>query len=104
MHLNAFLVRGTPLIPLLDFALPRKRKEEHGNILENLSHKKERDYLKMKARTSKLTESEYVRQRLAEATPLQFPKYDWEEVAEEIREIGREINSLTALAYSVGYC
>lgn len=65
--------------------------------------KKERDYLKMKARNSKLTESEYVRQKLAEATPLQFPKYDWEEAAEDIREIGREINSITALANSVGY-
>lgn len=58
--------------------------------------KKERDYLKMKARNSKLTESEYVRQRLAEATPLPFPKYDWEEAAEEIREIGKDFNELVS--------
>lgn len=65
--------------------------------------KRERDYLKMKARNSKLTESEYVRQKLAEASPRPFPKYNWAEVAEGIRNLGYEIDAIVALANSAGY-
>lgn len=64
---------------------------------------RERRYVKTKAKQNKLTESEYVRQRLAEETPLPFPKYDWDEAAESIREIGRIINSIAAHANRGGY-
>lgn len=64
---------------------------------------RERRYVKTKAKQNKMTESEYVRQRLAEETPLSFPKYDWDEAAEDIREIGRTINIIAARANRTGY-